>query len=316
MPVKNFSSPYSKMYLVSPAVYEKLLQCLDEPEKSDVLTSSRNLNLGTDIVKRPSEITLEKMHESEITPSLYPDLGRLVDDDEEMTNIRQSSVARGFEPIQPVVPMPQGSTQTRQRFGVDYIPRDVISTIPESVEPDIPMPQGPMQQPTRKRFGIEYVQPTQVEIDPSTLPLPDDSPRSFPLVTTRFKPNCVMTNRGKVCSIGSRGRTVIQTSDKTCGICGTFFSRKSNLVRHLRDVHKRNPSATMDQWDENVQQRERSPQPDLISSRTRSRFEEPMDAESRIKSATKRTGSTARFKTLHPDKVLKITKKDFDKWKK
>ena len=31
--MKNIKSPYSKMYLVTPAVYEKLLTCLDEKDK-------------------------------------------------------------------------------------------------------------------------------------------------------------------------------------------------------------------------------------------------------------------------------------------
>ena len=63
-------SPYAKMYLVSPAIYGKLLSCLDDRDKA--MAESLNPPGGADEPeeKRPSEQLLEQMHQEEINPRL------------------------------------------------------------------------------------------------------------------------------------------------------------------------------------------------------------------------------------------------------
>lgn len=63
-------SPYAKMYLVSPAIYGKLLSCLDDRDKA--MAESLNPPGGVDEPeeKRPSEQLLERMHEEEINPRI------------------------------------------------------------------------------------------------------------------------------------------------------------------------------------------------------------------------------------------------------
>lgn len=63
-------SPYAKMYLVSPAIYGKLLSCLDDRDKA--MAESLNPPGGADEPeeKRPSEQLLEQMHQDEINPRL------------------------------------------------------------------------------------------------------------------------------------------------------------------------------------------------------------------------------------------------------
>jgi len=65
-------SPYAKMYLVSPAIYGKLLSCLDERDKA--MAESLNPDRPNDPEeKRPSEKLLEEMHEAEINPKIVVD---------------------------------------------------------------------------------------------------------------------------------------------------------------------------------------------------------------------------------------------------
>ena len=63
----NKTSPYAKMYLVSPAVYEKLLKCIDEGDKS--VTEALNEPMpGPGEDKRPSEQIVEQIHLDELIP--------------------------------------------------------------------------------------------------------------------------------------------------------------------------------------------------------------------------------------------------------
>jgi len=81
--MKQRTSTYSKMYLVSPAIYERLLNCLDDSEK--IQTESQNKPSDDQPPKRPSEQIIENIHLEEIgqpaslpppqpQPNIYPDL--------------------------------------------------------------------------------------------------------------------------------------------------------------------------------------------------------------------------------------------------
>lgn len=57
-------SPYSKMYLVSPGIYEKMLNCIDEGDK----TATEALNTSNLVVdrKRPAEQVVDDMYKEEL----------------------------------------------------------------------------------------------------------------------------------------------------------------------------------------------------------------------------------------------------------
>ena len=54
---KNIST-YSRMFLVAPTVYEKLLNCIDEKDKK----STENLNMSKDKTQRPSDDYIQELN--------------------------------------------------------------------------------------------------------------------------------------------------------------------------------------------------------------------------------------------------------------
>lgn len=69
--MRQRTSTYSKMYLVSPAIYERLLNCLDDSEKMQ--TEEQN-KPGEDPPKRPSEQIIENIHMEEIRQPLMEEI--------------------------------------------------------------------------------------------------------------------------------------------------------------------------------------------------------------------------------------------------
>ena len=57
-------SPYSEMYLVSPAIYERMLSCLDKADLNVV--DSINKQVLEEKEKRPSELALQQLHQAEL----------------------------------------------------------------------------------------------------------------------------------------------------------------------------------------------------------------------------------------------------------
>lgn len=66
------SSPYSKMYLVTPSVYEKLLTCLDEKEKRSV--EEMNIEKDIPMEERPAEKYIEMLTKEELEPQSGPSI--------------------------------------------------------------------------------------------------------------------------------------------------------------------------------------------------------------------------------------------------
>ena len=67
MKVSKNISPYSKMYLVPPNMYEKLLKCLDEKETRQ----SEELNIENEsIEERPGERQIEMLNKEALNPEV------------------------------------------------------------------------------------------------------------------------------------------------------------------------------------------------------------------------------------------------------
>ena len=67
--LKN-ASPYTKMYLVTPKIYEQVLSCLDEKDKK--ITEDLNADKDT-IEERPSEKFIDMLNKEELNPVVTPE---------------------------------------------------------------------------------------------------------------------------------------------------------------------------------------------------------------------------------------------------
>ena len=93
--MKVNTSPYSKMYLVTPKTYEQVLSCLDEKEKK----VAEELNFDKDIIEeeRPGEKYIEKINQ------------------EELLNPAESEIMEQGQNIQPqIVNLPSLEPQTEE----------------------------------------------------------------------------------------------------------------------------------------------------------------------------------------------------------
>jgi len=62
---KQNVSPYSTMYLVTPAIYEKLLLCIDEGDKKLLDSLNKPPNASQD--RRPAQVVIDALSSREIT---------------------------------------------------------------------------------------------------------------------------------------------------------------------------------------------------------------------------------------------------------
>lgn len=99
--MKPHNSAYSKMYLVTPTVYEKLLVCIDEGDKRVTETLNKP---ESEAEKRPSEVALEQVSSSDINPAseiVYNVNGKLmsnINPDLEMTLEEKYHILSGTRP--------------------------------------------------------------------------------------------------------------------------------------------------------------------------------------------------------------------------
>jgi len=64
MKKKTLGSPYSMMYLVTPAIYEKLLLCIDDGDKKLLDSLNKPVNVSQD--KRPAQVIIDALASQEI----------------------------------------------------------------------------------------------------------------------------------------------------------------------------------------------------------------------------------------------------------
>ncbi len=187
---KTTVSPYSMMYLVTPAIYEKLLLCIDEGDKKllDNLNNPPDENLD----RRPAQIRLDALSSEEIKPivplSLDVQPSHDIISQPEQTGIHNVAIIQQppqqqqQEIITPVI-QPQPQLQQQQ------LPITVSVAPPNDTKPSINIPvvsSLPQYQANVKPVNIiipsnvtqpaAFSQPAsqQIAIDPSTIPLPPD----------------------------------------------------------------------------------------------------------------------------------------------
>lgn len=196
--MRQRTSTYTKMYLVSPAIYERLLNCLDDSEKMQA--EAQNKPGDDPPPKRPSEQIIENIHLEEMgqqptpppplppPPNIYPDLS------EEMHRERMGGtlypVLPGESDVVPVQPMID-----EEIIGEVYGPP--TNVIPEppwgELEGDMPPPMLPPPTARRQkksvRFGIPVDQfQEQIALNEVPTPpmLPPPASQQRPRKSVRF----------------------------------------------------------------------------------------------------------------------------------
>jgi hypothetical protein len=102
---KHTGSPYAKMYMVGPAVYEKLLNCLDEVDRHATLKLNSSLNSTTnDSSFRPAEKYMSSLNQQDFDMT----------NDEQSSFLHDSSITKFPDPI-PALSQEQEEKQQQQQ---------------------------------------------------------------------------------------------------------------------------------------------------------------------------------------------------------
>ena len=185
-------SPYSMMYLVTPAIYEKLLLCIDEGDQKLL----DNLNKPHDETedRRPAQIRLDALSSEEIKPivplpfnepqPLKPEL--------QTTAVHNAPNLQQPQQQEVVVPISQSLTQQIEpALQQQQLPITVSIAPPVTNNPPVSIPLGPLGpqyksnvKPVNIIIPSNITQPAgfsqpavqQLPIDPINLPLPEDDP--------------------------------------------------------------------------------------------------------------------------------------------
>lgn len=266
------SSPYAKMYLVSPAVYEKLLKCIDDSDKA--LTESMNPDVDVVEEKRPSEIALEQLHREELDPSAKR---------QKITPEMLSSAISSVKTTLPSIPEYDEDMPSSQSF----IQQPLIDT---PIQPILPQPMLPPPSPIRPATFIPPVQNPLIMKPQIARPIVESQPSQ---IAANISPptKCVTTRRGTICSIVApttlqEGRVSKASKNFrfycTQKNCDKSYSRKFDLKKHMLEKHGVEPEESYKRYgiqdpDETLEQQ-----------------------------GVKRTLTTAGIKNLNPTKVTRV----------
>jgi hypothetical protein len=83
--MKPTKSPYSKMYLVTPGVYDKLLTCLDEKDKK----STELLNIEKEREERPGEKVIEDITTGDFEPQNVEEMPQMEEQQQQIQEQQQ-----------------------------------------------------------------------------------------------------------------------------------------------------------------------------------------------------------------------------------
>ena len=261
--MKNFKSPYSKMYLVSPGVYDKLLTCLDEKDKK----TTELLNIEKEIGERPSESVIQDIttedfepeslaeQESELQPQVMetiPPTPEVFGEGEQFQQPEEEMIEEGevVEPSGEMVEqmMPPGQPDIQQQQPVNPLrnPCSVVTTDPSRVvKPTLiynpnPKPKSKVLHTTAKNIVKKY-RSLKPNVQPKLIAKRQLIAPQLMREQTPIKPTLIMPNIMPV-QVQARETTSIPVTTKVkkhqCPICMKFFDRPWSLTRHVGSVHK------------------------------------------------------------------------------
>lgn len=230
--MKNKSvSAYSKMYLVTPSVYEKLLRCLDDGDKR--VTEDINKEPETEEL-RPSEIELQNVGTADILePQTQPILQERLYGNPVQENIPGPAIQ------DPVVLVEGNPTEQQIQSPVPGIPQ-IMPPVSQARKVRVVLPDEDVSM-------IQDIRPSTSAKDIVFNPTKIYGPTDENLPLSAYKPRCVNTKQGQLCSVDVRSRPKLSVKMKSqaqrmighfCPICGREFSRANNLKRHVETVHE------------------------------------------------------------------------------
>ena len=295
---KMKASAYSKMYLVVPSVYDKVLKNIDEKDKKVL----EQLNLEKETNTRPSEQYLEDVANADLDPSITSDV----------QSDPQPSTSQFIDPV---------SNEPEQTFGSTDVMADepqeqafesgvVLNPLKtDCAQPDVQDKFIPMIQPGLKRSRI--LKPTLGKIAKPTA-----------MVRQQVYVPSIMKQHPQIQKIQSaemmQPTKVISSKvvprNFICKICGKPFKSTWHLNRHL-SVHKNvsfQPSMPLPDDDIQMsQQQPFVPQPGTSSQQ----FQNWQTDTPSTKKGLKRTPTQAKLKYTPRPPKMRPDDSDYDEWK-
>ena len=239
--MKNIKSPYSKMYLVTPAVYEKLLSCLDEKDKKN----TQLLNIEKEKEDRPSEQIIQDVTTEEFEPEVM----------QTQVDIPETPEVFGVEPSEMDVIPSESEIPIEQTIETNVPPGytdiesnplkkpceektyDKTRVIPEAgslmYNPNVKQTKNPATVESKivKKYRKISKPPTSIKkqlIIPQIL-------RDTPKIT---QPDTQVITRIQKEEITNPDIPIPPKKKFQCPICLKYFDRPWALQRHVGTVHK------------------------------------------------------------------------------
>lgn len=201
MKVKKLISPYSKMYMVGPAVYAKLLNCLDAVDKK----MTENLNrtdVDEEAMLRPSERQLQIIQQNELNNDLSQQQQQEVEpnDESEQQEQQQQQQDQDEGEVEDI--------QQQEEQGAEKQNEEINAEIlPEKIEPVPNILRSPCPSKTTDMRG---------DVPKQIIPCGKRKPVLIvPSIRKRYK-------------------------EQKCSICSKTFTAGWNLRHHMLTAH-RNP---------------------------------------------------------------------------
>ena len=298
--MKTKQSVYSKMYLVTPNVYDKVLQNIDEKLKK----STAELNIEKQTEERPSGKILEDISTQEIQAE---ELGNpeIINPDPELIDPEPTQI-EGAEPT-------FGETEIMEPGQIDQSEAVVVENQPD-INPLTNSCAQPQVQdqfiPLIRKQGVKKARVTQTGRIKKPLIVP--SIKKIPQIQrieqeSNFDPNIKRVQVTRPQPLAMIKDVIKKPRKFVCNICLKGFATNYHLNRHISTVHK-NLS--------NVQTRQALPDGDIQMGRPNVNIDdEPMERPVFPKPSTSsqfQSWKKAQEKPLIPLKVGKVKRTPTD----
>ena len=253
--MKNSNSPYSKMYLVSPGVYDKLLTCLDEKDKK----STEMLNIEKDKETfRPGEKIIEDITSGELEQENMEEM--IPENIEEQTpevfgeneppeqTIEEGEVVDEFQ-------TPPGEREIQPQIMDNpvqspcYKSDDPTRVVKEQAyyQPNVVANNSKLSQQAASKIIKKYrtfkIPPKKVHVNPLFVSQMQPKKVLNPLFTPqqiRVEPQIQQIQKVREMEVIQPDISIQNKKQgkHQCPVCMKFFQRPWSLARHAGTVHK------------------------------------------------------------------------------
>lgn len=210
---KNNTSPYSKMYMVGPAVYEKLLNCLDEVDKNSTQKLNNSLdNTNQDSTFRPADKYISNLNEQDFdmvnnieTPFLNDvDISKFPDP---IPDITSDQSMKESTPIKEKTKL-----LTCLECNKNYKSQTTLSNHLRKIHNKISDNSIPKNELNELKFKCDICE-------------------------SKFSKENLLTHHQKIFHTKPSGGNIKPTQKFPCNFCDENFDRKIILKKHIKEVH-------------------------------------------------------------------------------